>query len=78
MELQDIEAAAQGLIAGINAALSLKGKEPFILDQSDAYIGVMIDDLVTKELLNHIECLPLSEYRLSLRADNDVRLTNKA
>ena len=51
------EAAAQGLIAGINAALSHKKLEPFILDRSDAYIGVMIDDLVTKVWLNHTECL---------------------
>ena len=50
------EAAAQGLIAGINAALS-KGQEPFILDRSEAYIGVMIDDLVTKGVADHIECL---------------------
>ncbi len=42
------EAAAQGIIAGINAALKVKGKEPFILDRSEAYIGVLIDDLVTK------------------------------
>ena len=53
------EAAAQGLVAGINAALSLKKLEPFILDRSDAYIGVMIDDLVTRVLLSPIECLHL-------------------
>ena len=73
------EAAAQGLIAGINAALSFKSKEPFILDRSEAYIGVMIDDLVTKGWLNHIECL-LQELNIGLllRADNaDLRLTKK-
>ena len=51
------EAAAQGLIAGINAALHSKNKKPFTLDRSQAYIGVMIDDLITKELLNLIVCL---------------------
>ena len=61
------EAAAQGLIAGINAALSVKKMEPFILDRSDAYIGVMIDDLVTKgvaEPYGMFTSRP-SEYRLS-------------
>ncbi|MGC8757110.1 MAG: tRNA uridine-5-carboxymethylaminomethyl(34) synthesis enzyme MnmG [Caldisericaceae bacterium] len=73
------EAAGQGLLAGINAALKVQGKEPFVIKRNEGYLGVMTDDILTKELFEPYRITPSHcEYRLLLREDNaDLRLTRK-